>query len=125
MGTLSLVKMVRTRPLPERERAAVTGRIAWRDALLALLAYALITAVMFWPVLRHIADSFPVDLGDPPNEAWLVAWGVHALTNNPSHLLDGNIYYPHAHALVYNDNMLGLLPLATPIFLASGGNAAL
>jgi ABC-type sugar transport system permease subunit len=56
---------------------------AWRDALLALLAYVAITVVMFWPVVRHIADSFPNDLGDPPNESWLVAWTVHALTTAP------------------------------------------
>ena len=97
----------------------------WRDALLALLAYGAITAVLFWPVLRGLATTFPMDLGDPPNEAWLVAWGVHALTTAPSQLLDGNIYYPHANALIYNDNLLGLLPLATPIFLLSGGNTAL
>jgi hypothetical protein len=115
---------VRT-PSVRARAAASTARTAWRDALLALLAYGLLTAVMFWPVLSHIANSFPVDLGDPPNEAWLVAWGVHALTTDPSRLLDGNIYYPHAHALIYNDNMLGLLPLATPIFMLSGGNTAL
>lgn len=127
MGALPLTELMETaRATPGQARVRVpAARTAWRDALLALLAYVLITAAMFWPVLSHIASSFPVDLGDPPNEAWLVAWGVHALTTNPAQVLGGNIYYPHAHALVYNDNMLGLLPLSAPIFLASGGNAAL
>ena len=98
---------------------------SWGGALLALLAYGAITAVLFWPVLRGLANTFPMDLGDPPNEAWLVAWGVHALTTTPSQLLDGNIYYPHTHALIYNDNLLGLLPLSTPLFLLSDGNTAL
>jgi hypothetical protein len=97
----------------------------WRDAMLALMAYTAITAVMFWPVLRGLSDTFPVDLGDPPNESWLVAWGVHALTTAPGQLLQGNIYFPHAHALIYNDNMLGLLPIATPVYLLSGHNTAL
>ena len=97
----------------------------WRDAMLALLVYAAITAIMFWPVLRGLGDTFPVDLGDPPNESWLVAWGVHALTTAPSQLLQGNIYFPHAHALIYNDNMLGLLPIAAPVYLLSGHNTAL
>jgi hypothetical protein len=96
----------------------------WRDALLALVAYTAITVLMFLPVVRHIFDSFPIDLGDPPNESWLVAWGVHALTTDPSQLLQGNIYFPHANALVYNDNLLGLLPLSTPLFLLSGHNTA-
>ncbi len=97
---------------------------AWRDALLALVAYTAITVVMFLPLVRHIFNSFPVDLGDPPNESWLVAWGVHALTTDPTQLLQGNIYFPHANALVYNDNLLGLLPLSTPLFVFSGHNTA-
>ena len=80
---------------------------------------------MFWSLLQHITNSFPVDLGDPPNEAWIVAWDVHALSTNASTLLDGNIYYPHANALIYNDNLLGLLPFAFPVFRLSGGNTAL
>ncbi len=100
-------------------------RALWRDVLLALLAYAAITAVMFRTVLQGLSNTFPVDLGDPPNEAWLVAWGVHALTTAPGQLLQGNIYFPHAHALIYNDNMLGLLPIATPVYLLSGHNTAL
>ncbi len=88
------------------------------------MAYAAITLVQFWPVVRHIGNSFPQDLGDPPNESWLVAWSVHALTTTPSQLLQGNIYYPHANALIYNDTLLGLLPISTPLYLLSGGNAA-
>jgi hypothetical protein len=100
-------------------------RAAWRDSLLAFLAYAAITAIMFWPVVRGLTNTFPVDLGDPPNESWLVAWGVHALTTDPASLLQGNIYFPHAHALIYNDNLLGLLPISTPVYLLSGHNTAL
>jgi hypothetical protein len=100
-------------------------RAAWRQAIGSLLLYSIITAVLFWPVLRGLRDTFPMDLGDPPNESWLVAWGVHALTTDPGQLLGGNIYYPRANALIYNDNLLGLLPLATPIYLLSGDNTAL
>jgi hypothetical protein len=96
-----------------------------RAALLALVGYVAITGVMFWSLLQHITNSFPMDLGDPPNEAWVVAWGVHALSTDPSQLLGGNIYYPHANALIYNDNLLGLLPFAVPVYRASGGNTAL
>jgi hypothetical protein len=80
---------------------------------------------MFWSLLQHLSNSFPVDLGDPPNEAWIVAWDVHALTTNAGQLLGGNIYYPHSNALIYNDNLLGLLPFALPVFQLSGGNTAL
>jgi hypothetical protein len=92
--------------------------------LAAALAYSAITLVQFWPVVRHIGNSFPQDLGDPPNESWLVAWSVHALVTAPSQILQGNIYYPHANALIYIDTLLGLLPLSTPLYLLSGGSAA-
>jgi hypothetical protein len=98
---------------------------AWGAFLTALSGYLAITLALFWPVVRHIASCFPADLGDPPNESWLVAWTVHALTTDPSALLQGNIYYPHANALIYNDSLLGLLPLSTPVYLLDGGNAAL
>ncbi len=96
----------------------------WACFLVAVLVYTAITAVLFRPVVRHIGNSFPADLGDPPNESWLVAWSVHALTTAPSQLLQGNIYYPHANALIYNDTLIGLLPLSTPLYLLSGANAA-
>lgn len=129
MGAMSSLSALErpTAPPPVSIVAACSASpgLAWREALLALLAYAAITIGLLWPVVAHIANSFPVDLGDPPNESWLVAWGVHALTTDPGQLLGGNIYYPHANALIYNDNLLGLLPLSLPIFLLSGGNAAL
>src|SRR5712692_1271297 len=100
-------------------------RATWRAALPALLAYVAITIVLFWPLVHGIVDTFPMDLGDPPNESWIIAWDVHTLTTDPSQILQGNIYYPHANPLAYNDNLLGLLPLATPIYLLSGDNTAL
>jgi hypothetical protein len=113
-------------PLDSPADAARSGPgLARLQFLAATLAYGAITVVLFWPVVRHIANSFPADLGDPPNESWLIAWSVHALTTAPSQLLQGNIYYPHANALIYNDTLLGLLPLSAPLYLLSGGNAAL
>src|SRR5579875_1112502 len=112
-------------PAVEDGPAAVApaGRHALRAAVGAALLYTVVTLAMFWPIVLHVWNSFPMDLGDPPNESWLVAWGAHALLTQPAQLLGGNIYYPHPNALVYNDSLLGLLPFSVPLYAVSGGNA--
>jgi hypothetical protein len=47
-----------------------------------------------------------VDQHDPPFKSWLLAWAVHALTTNPLHLLDANIFHPLLQPLTYSDIML-------------------
>ncbi len=91
-----------------------------RPALLAALLYAVVTLALFPTVVLHLASAFPGDLGDPPSQAWILAWDLHALLTNPAHLYDGNIFYPFHDVLAYQDTLLGVLPLAAPILLATG-----
>ena len=44
-----------------------------------LLGGLLLTVGATWPAARHPARTFPGDLGDPPVQAWQVAWSGHAL----------------------------------------------
>src|SRR2546423_2935874 len=106
-------------PTPTRRRAA-----APLEAGLALLVYGVIALALFPTVVAHLASAFAGDLGDPPSQAWILAWDVHALTTNPAHLYDANIFYPFHDVLAYQDTLLGLLPLAAPVLLLSG-NAVL
>src|ERR671933_35339 len=103
---------------PARPRAA-----ALLMAGLALLAYGVIALGLFPTVVAHLANAFAGDLGDPPSQAWILAWDVHALRTNPAHLYDANIFYPFHDVLAYQDTLLGLLPLAAPVLLT--GNAVL
>jgi len=91
-----------------------------RPALLAALLYAVVTLALFPTVVLHLASAFPGDLGDPPSQAWILAWDLHALFTNPAHLYDGNIFYPFHDVLAYQDTLLGVLPLAAPILFATG-----
>src|SRR5438067_2311032 len=100
---------------PARRRAA-----APLAAGLALLAYGVIALALFPTVVAHMANAFAGDLGDPPSQAWILAWDVHALGTNPSHLYDANIFYPFHDVLAYQDTLLGLLPLAAPVLLLTG-----
>src|SRR5947208_11708815 len=106
-------------PTPTRRRAA-----APLAAGLALLVYGVIALALFPTVVAHLASAFAGDLGDPPSQAWILAWDVHALTTNPAHLYDATIFYPFRDVLAYQDTLLGLLPLAAPVLLLTG-NAVL
>jgi len=88
-----------------------------RGPLLALLLYGALALLLFPTVVWRLGDSFPGDLGDPPSQAWILAWDVHALVTNPAHLYDGNIFYPFHDVLAYQDTLLGLLPVAAPLLL--------
>jgi hypothetical protein len=48
---------------------------------------------------------------DPLLSMWRLSWIAHALTDNPRHLFDGNIFYPNTGTLAYSDATLleGLL----------------
>jgi len=94
-----------------------------RGALLALLLYSVITLALFPQLVAHLATAFPGDLGDPPSQAWVLAWDVHALTAHGvgfAHLYQGNIFYPFHDVLAYQDTLLGVLPFAAPMLLLTG-----
>ncbi len=94
-----------------------------RAALLALLLYSAVTLALFPQLVAHLATAFPGDLGDPPSQAWVLAWDVHALTAHGgglARLYQGNIFYPFHDVLAYQDTLLGVLPFAAPILLLTG-----
>ncbi|GAC1427644.1 MAG: hypothetical protein NVSMB65_00470 [Chloroflexota bacterium] len=116
--------MSRVIPAPARPiEAAGSHPPAWGDQALAvwgaLALYALCTCVLFWPVVRDLGTALPQDLGDPPMQAWIIGWDVHALLTAPGHLWDANIFYPAHDVLAYQDNLLALVPLAAPLLLVS------
>ncbi len=104
-------------------RQGVSGLTAVRGPLLALLLYGALTLLLFPTVVWRLGDSFPGDLGDPPSQAWILAWDTHALATTPGRLYDGNIFYPFHDVLAYQDTLLGLLPVAAPLVLLTGNPA--
>jgi len=104
-------------------RGGAARRSGRRAALLALLLYGAIALALFPRLVMHLAGAFPGDLGDPPSQAWVMTWDLHALTTHGlslSALYDGAIFYPFHDALAYQDTLLGILPLAAPILLLTG-----
>ncbi len=96
-----------------RARAAVA-------VLLPLCLYIVVAAALFPSVTTHLTGALPAALTDPPSQVWVLAWDVHALTTNPTHLYDGNIFYPLHQTLAFQDTALSVMPIVAPIILLTG-----
>ncbi|HEX6973837.1 MAG TPA: hypothetical protein VF147_05510 [Vicinamibacterales bacterium] len=85
----------------------------WRPVAL----FALLTVVMTWPQAAHLA-THAADHQDVFFNMWRFGWFAHALATSPSHLLDGNIFYPEARTLTFSDAMPVESLLAAPMLWA-------
>jgi hypothetical protein len=93
-------------------RAAVSKR-QW----LAVVSLGIaLTAVLTYPTVRYFGTVGRFDTGDGRFSIWNVAWIAHALIDDPRHLLDANIFYPHRHTLTYSEMNLVAGTLATPVY---------
>jgi hypothetical protein len=93
-----------------------------REVGIAAIASVLIAIVMAWPLVLHLGDVVPRDIGDPLAEAWQPAWGGHALLHQPLHFFDANRFWPLKDSLAFGDALIGYAP--TGIF-GSGPHAAM
>lgn len=82
------------------------------------LGFLLAAVAMTWPMALHLSTRV-VDPGDPLFTSWSLPWNVHALLHHPFSLFQANIFWPEPNTLAYADHMLGLVPVAAPIWLLS------
>src|SRR6478735_5778945 len=93
-----------------------------REVLLAAAAALVLSVVMNWPLVLHLGDTVPRDLGDPLPQAWQIAWGGHALLHQPLHFFQANQFWPAPDSLAYSDALLGYAPFG---LIGSGPSDAL
>jgi len=98
-------------------RREVTGR---EVALLAAGA-CLLSVVMHWPLVLHLGETIPKDLGDPLPQSWQVAWGGHALLHQPFDFFQANQFWPLDDTLAFGDALIGYAPAG---LIGSGPDAA-
>jgi len=80
----------------------------------AALLFTVLTVVMTWPqAARFTTDAWQHE--DVFFNMWRLGWFAHALANSPSHLLDGNIFYPEPRTLTYSDAMVVESIVAAPL----------
>ena len=89
------------------------SRRAWRVARVPL-AYLALTLALTWPMALHLGESLN-EVGDPPLQAWTLAWNAHALRTDPARIWQAPIFYPYADTLAYADHHLLLSVAATPL----------
>src|SRR3954463_15895659 len=93
-----------------------------REVGLAAIGACLLAIAMTWPLLLHLGDTVPRDIGDPLAEAWQPAWGGHALLHQPLHFCDANRFWPTKYSLAFGDALIGYAPSG---IIGSGPHAAM
>ncbi|MEM2567419.1 MAG: hypothetical protein QXS01_03720 [Candidatus Bathyarchaeia archaeon] len=88
--------------------------------LAVAFAYLLWAIWLTIPLIFHMADGLPKDLGDPLLNTWILAWETRILVNTPWKVFDAPIFYPHTGTLAYSESLLGILPFAFPFIMATG-----
>jgi hypothetical protein len=84
------------------------------------LLYALLTAVLAWPLSAAPATRAMALSADTRLFLWTLSWDVHALLTRPLRLFDANIFHPEPRTLAYSEHLLGSALLSAPALLATG-----
>ena len=94
-------------------------RRAWVPAVISLLVYTIITAILGRDVLAHLGSTIANDTGDPLLTAAILKWNA---THVP--LTDAwyqfPIFYPTRDTLTFSEHLLGLSVIASPIYWLIG-----
>src|SRR5438045_4483609 len=86
-----------------------------RFVLLALVLFALLTAVMTYPQVFRMPDGVH-DPADPLMVTWVLSWVSHQLPIAPAHIFDANIFYPERNTLAYSETLLVPGLFAAPLY---------
>lgn len=82
-----------------------------------VVAGALVLACVFtYPYILHFNDSGRLDTNDGRWSIWVVSWVAHALTTDPRHLFNANIFYPHSNALAFSEGNIVEGLLGAPVW---------
>jgi hypothetical protein len=92
-----------------------------RELLVLAVGACLLSVVMTWPLVLHLGQDIPRDLGDPLAESWQLAWDGHALAHQPLHFFDANQFWPFHDTLAFSDALVGYAPAG---LVGSGPHAA-
>jgi hypothetical protein len=87
-----------------------------RRWLAALAIGAALAALLSYPTIVEPGSMTRFDSGDGRFSTWNVAWVAHALLDDPRHLFDANIFYPHPGALAYSEANLVAGAMAVPVY---------
>jgi hypothetical protein len=101
--------------------AATPREISRRELLLLVAGACVLSVVMNWPLVLHLGETIPKDLGDPLPQSWQVAWGGYALGHQPLDFFQSNQFWPLRDSLAFSDALIGYAPTG---LIGSGPTAA-
>jgi hypothetical protein len=93
--------------------------IATREWARSLALAVGLVFVFTYPTLPGLSHMGRLDTSDGRYSIWNVGWIDHALTTDPAHLLDANIFYPHTGTLAYSELNLVAGVLGLPAYLVT------
>lgn len=85
-----------------------------------IVALALLSVVLTWPLVLHLGDHVGHDPYDPLYNVWAMSWDLKALSSGPAEFAQANIFFPHRGTLFYADTVVGLALLGAPWRALSG-----
>src|SRR5215218_282479 len=93
-------------------------RLRWRAASV-LAAYVVLSVIVTWPVARDMRSLIVGDPGDPVLNASILLWSA---TTRPfsAEWWDAPHYYPADGVSGFTENLVGISPIATPVYWISG-----
>ena len=82
---------------------------------------------MTWPLSANLGTRLASDLGDPPFNAWILAWDVGQMLAAArgdfaalANYWNGNIFHPAPLTLTYSEHLTGQALQILPIYAATG-----
>lgn len=85
-----------------------------------LLFFAVLSLALTFPLVLHLSDHVPGDLGDPLYNIWVMNDNMRKAESGFRDFWDGGIFYPHRDTKLYADTLTALSALAWPIERATG-----
>ncbi len=98
-----------TSPLRDRKSSRQT-----LEAVAVIAWFTGLTVLMTFPLVAHLGDSLPSDLGDPLLNTWILAWDADRLLHGLQGFWDAPMFYPYARTLTYSEHLLGVAVLTAP-----------
>src|SRR6476660_5394088 len=81
----------------------------------AFAFFLLLTVAHTWPLALHPARLSLNGNADAELNEWIMAWVAHQLPRDPSHLFEGNIFYPAHDALAFSEPLIVPALLGAPL----------
>lgn len=86
-----------------------------RRALVALVLYTALAVVATWPLVPQMRSRIASDTGDPILNTSILVWNATTVPLS-SAWYDAPHYYPTPGATTLTENLLGVYPIATPVY---------